>query len=326
LDDGHAAERADLAFEVLTERLRDPLHGGYFWSVPSSREPGEALTLKSIYGQAFALFGLTEYAKLGRSSAAPRDASALFHLILDRADAEGTYPEAMSADWSPARPGIRSPSSPHLAGEATLNTHLHLLEAFDAYAASSASEDADRAVVRLLELLSHPKARFADTAGDAFSAGHAIEATWMKLVARKRLRLLDAIARKAALDEFLVTVDIAFDTRRGGVFAGMRGGVLDRTKIWWVQAEGLLCSLHLWLETRDERARTVFLRTLDWIERRQVDWRVGEWRAEVRGLRDRKKPLTGEWKVAYHTGRAAIESHRLLGEAGAISNDSRDRG
>lgn len=53
-------EMAAYAYQVLCQQYIDPVHGGVFWTVHPDGKPEVAK--KQLYGQAFALYGLSEYA------------------------------------------------------------------------------------------------------------------------------------------------------------------------------------------------------------------------------------------------------------------------
>jgi mannobiose 2-epimerase len=87
-----------------------------------------------VYGQAFGIYALSEFAAASGSEEATSLARRLFGLLETRAhDAEyGGYREAFQRDWAPLAPG--TVSYLHLpASLKLLNTHLHLLEAFATY-------------------------------------------------------------------------------------------------------------------------------------------------------------------------------------------------
>src|SRR6185295_12461063 len=120
-------------------------------------------------------------------------------------------------------------------------------------------------------------------AHDRVSYGHDIEAVHLLSAARARAgqklqatlerdRRLPANARR-----------FGFDRRNGGVFAaGSLGRAADDLrKIWWAQAEALRGALELYSLTGDQGYATAFYRTLEWIQRRQVDWEHGEWHQEI---------------------------------------------
>ena len=108
----------------------DRQHGGYVWEVDES---GARVTdaAKVIYGESFALYALSEYARATGDAGALARATQIFELIDGHAhDATyGGYFEAYEADWS-APPASKPSPIGGPAGAKLMNTHLHLLEAF----------------------------------------------------------------------------------------------------------------------------------------------------------------------------------------------------
>jgi mannose/cellobiose epimerase-like protein (N-acyl-D-glucosamine 2-epimerase family) len=112
------------------------------------------------------------------------------------------------------------------------------------------------------------------------------------------------------------SLDAGYDERRGGFFFALVADATryrDDRKFWWVQAEAIVCSLHLALFAADKLALDRLRATLRWIEKRHVDRRHGEWHQQPRRLFVRPDPKADNWKTADHPGRALIESLRLLG-------------
>jgi mannose/cellobiose epimerase-like protein (N-acyl-D-glucosamine 2-epimerase family) len=97
----------------------------------------------------------------------------------------------------------------------------------------------------------------------------------------------------------------------------------DRTRSWWVQAEALAAALELVTLTGDGLYGLCYLRLLEWIERRHVDWRYGEWHAEPlrRGVAAPDK--AGPWKEPYHTGRSVLRALELARAVDRINAPAR---
>jgi mannose/cellobiose epimerase-like protein (N-acyl-D-glucosamine 2-epimerase family) len=55
-----------------------------------------------------------------------------------------------------------------------------------------------------------------------------------------------------------------------------------------------------------------FARTLAWIAEHQVDWKNGDWHAEITAEGRPQGQKAGPWKAAYHDGRAVIECLEIL--------------
>jgi mannobiose 2-epimerase len=57
-----------------------------------------------------------------------------------------------------------------------------------------------------------------------------------------------------------------------------------------------------------------FLKTLDWVEKHQVDWKNGDWFADISADGKPRGQKAGPWKAAYHNGRSMLECLKTLDE------------
>ncbi|MBR1912474.1 MAG: AGE family epimerase/isomerase [Treponema sp.] len=150
-------EMADYAFNYLHNHFFDVVHGGFFWSVNADGTP--KVIRKQIYGNAFALYALSEYAaalykaELDASNALDEASSSdksdggksrkssmnviniawkLYQLLQDKAyDSEYKgYYEARNRDWSWTDETKLSDKDIDCCK--SMNTNLHIMEAFSA--------------------------------------------------------------------------------------------------------------------------------------------------------------------------------------------------
>ncbi len=317
-------------FHFLVNRMWDRQHGGYVWEVDESGTR-VADASKVTYGQAFALYALSEYYRATGEADALSRATELFELIDTRAhDAEyGGYFEVFEPDWSPA--GKASPIG-GAAGAKLMNTHLHLLEAFAEYYRASQSAKARERLHELIAIQGSAVVRKELTActdeyrrdwtpilegtGALVSYGHDIENIWLladaiETVGQSNAPWLDLYRRL-----FDYSKRHGYDTAHGGFFyrGPFHENARERQKIWWVQAEGLMSALTMYRLTREPEYAEMFEATLRWVSTRQTDWTNGEWFAEVRPDGSTAGVKGDRWKEGYHNGRALIESIRLIGE------------
>jgi len=120
-------DAARVAFDFLRGPLRDLEGGGFWWVVDASGRPEREEKL--VYGQAFAIYGLSEY------YAATGDLEALelalgTWALLERAARDplaGGYAEACDRAFS--HPVVMALSEVDIPCEKSMNTNLHVLEA-----------------------------------------------------------------------------------------------------------------------------------------------------------------------------------------------------
>src|SRR5262249_28003176 len=94
-------EAARHGYEFLRERMLDKDFGGFYWEVNSS---GHVATKpdKHLYGQAFGLYALSEYADASHDSSATAFAQELFDLLETHThdSQHGGYQEFFLRDWT----------------------------------------------------------------------------------------------------------------------------------------------------------------------------------------------------------------------------------
>ncbi len=317
----------------LRDKMWDAEHGGSYWEVDSSGARA-VKPEKHLYGQAFGLYALSEYAIASGDEQARDLASRLFKLIDFRAhDARhGGYRELFQRDWSAPAETTPSPMGKTPPGTKLMNTHLHLMEALTAYYAMSRDIVARE---RLLELISIQSVSVVRPAGgactdkfaadwtplpgyDRISYGHDVENVWLLIDACETAGISTGPIRGVLEMLFETSLKHGFDGKDGGFYdTGPFGGPADKlTKIWWVEGEGLAAALHMARLTGKEKYMECFRKTLDWIVKRQVDRENGDWHAHIAPDGKVTGDKAGPWKGPYHQGRAMIVCLELLDRMG----------
>lgn len=322
LGDPALLDEANHALEMLL-RMSDMEYGGMFWSVhPDGRVYDST---KHTYNQAFAIYALSAYADAAGSQFALEKAFALFDLIETRFRDEIGYLESMTRDYCPESNEKLSENG--VMAFRTMNTLLHVLEAYTELYRVSQNE---KVRVKLYEVIDAWEAHiynqqlkrqevFFDNEWnsliDLHSFGHDIETSWLMdrtleilndehLTQRIRPKLMN-LAQK--------TYELAMTDH--GFANEMENGVIDTTRIWWVQAEALVGFLNAWQKTGEEKFRQAVLQQWTYIQKTMVDSRPGsEWFWSV--CEDGKpiqKPIVEPWKCPYHNGRMTMEMIRRLG-------------
>lgn len=333
-------EAAHTGFVFLRDRLWDGTHGGFFWEVDSDGS-APLKAHKHLYGQAFGLYALSAYAQASGSAQAQALATELVRLLESHARdvTFGGYREFLCRDWSlapDAVPDYRSAADPT---RKTQDTHLHLLEAYTAYCRLTNDALAKQRLTELVLILaSTVQRKHAGVATDVHDAGwrplltpayaqvvygHELEKIWLLTQASAAVNLAPALLMGCYRSWFSVAFDRAFDRSRGGFFGrgyvGQPAHVRDKT--WWVQAEGLLGALQMFVHTGEAHYYACFCQTLDWIEARQVDWTHGDWHRTIKPGGAIHGDKADAWKTPYHNGRAMIECLVLLEGAAELTMD-----
>lgn len=320
--DGEGADQAARAAAYITDNFFDEEHDGLYWMLDAFGRPTNRR--KQAYAQAFGLYAFAaHYAATGHEQSLQM-ARSLFDVLEHKffSAAHDGYWEARGPAFEPIE-DIRL-SDRDLDAPLTMNTHLHVLEAYtQLYAVLRAQPVAD-ALARAARILirrifdresGHLRLFFdADwrPIDHVISFGHDIEASWLLWEAAERLGLADlkAEARECALRLAESTLAQAIGPN-GEVFEEIGAdGRLSERRVWWIQAEALVGFLNTFDMSGDERFLDAALSVWRFIKRYQIDPHA-EWRA-TSSLDAPETPdlMAGPWKCPYHTGRAMIETER----------------
>ena len=128
LEKGELLEAATRAKDYLVDHFIDPEYGGVYWSVDYKGEPLD--TKKQFYAIAFAIYGLSEYARATGDREALEYALDLFDCIEEHAfdDEQNGYIEACTREWG--KIGDMRLSELDANYPKSQNTHLHIMEAY----------------------------------------------------------------------------------------------------------------------------------------------------------------------------------------------------
>jgi mannobiose 2-epimerase len=317
---------ATLAFYYIRDHFTDPVHGGLYWSVNADGKPLD--THKQIYAQSFGIYGMSEYYRVTKNEQALALAIEWYRLIeqysLDTI--EGGYIDAFDRDWSFLKDKRLSAKDDNALK--TMNTHLHIIEA---YANLYELWPDPLLRIRILELLtlfqekildkeSHHMQLFFDEQWKPnpgiISYGHDIEAgwllqscaastgdeSWINLTKANALRITDAAME--GLDE------------DGGLWYELntKNSQLIREKHWWPQAEALIGFCNAWQISRNPLYLNAMLKNWQFISKYILDRKKGEWfwgvTADHSIMANQDK--IGLWKCPYHNSRACIQLLRRL--------------
>ncbi len=341
---GKCAEYAKHGVDFLINKMWDAEHGGFFWMV--DRKGNVTIDKKILYGFSFAMYSLSEYTLATGDPRGLEYAEKIFDLIQKYcADTMyGGYFEMFERNWDLCGPGSGG------GDRKTLDVHMHLMEAFTTlYECSGKSvhrrkllEDIDILIKRIL----HPQYatgipqfmpdwqvapqikfdivwgwdRFADGgekahAEDNTSAGHNVEFAWLLAHATDIMgtgfeEYQDII--KKAMDHGMKN---GIDDEYGGVYVEgpHSGGVYDREKEFWQQAEVMIGMLEACLRFGPERYWPAYENVHRFVFDKMINHPVGEWWPL---LAREGKPvwthMSHSWKVNYHTVRCMVQSIKRL--------------
>jgi mannobiose 2-epimerase len=278
---------------------------------------------KRIYGQAFTVYALAEYA----SATAERDpldkAIALYRLIEQSSHDEkhGGYFETYERNWQLA--GDQRLSEVDLDEKKSMNTHLHLLEAYGNLLRVWNDDGVRKRLEELLRIFldhildpaTHHFRMFFDEGwrdrSTRISFGHDIEGSWLLTEAAEVLGKREILeeARRAAVDMAQAVWEQALDPDGGLLYEGRGQEIIDTDKHWWPQAEAVVGFLNAYELSGQDYFRKASERSWEFIENSIVDHQRGEWYWLVSrdGTPSDKKYKVDAWKCPYHNSRACFE-------------------
>ena len=302
----------------------DAANGGVYWSVTAAGAPLD--DKKQLYAQGFAIYGLSELYKVSPEEETLQAAVNLFRVVESKfRDAEnGGYIEALSRDFSPLED--MSLSAHDINADKTMNSHLHILEAYANLYQVWPDPELKRAVEDLLDIVcgkimgpgGHLRLYFRrdwSVLPGGISYGHDIETSWLALECAStlgdqavidRVRPASLLMGKAGNEGFRADGSMMYEK--------LEDGTLDLSRQWWVLAESVVGNLWLWKYHGDSQGLDRALSAWAYIRDNVVDWDNGEWFWGVHpdGTPDKDSPKAGFWKCPYHNTRMCLQVLELV--------------
>lgn len=325
---------AERAYKYLNTSFRDREHGGIYWLVDYT---GKVLDgKKQIYGLSFAMYGLSEYYKATRQQEVLDFAIELFELIEKHSfDPEaGGYFEAFAQDWQ-ALDDLRL-SAKDANEKKTMNTHLHVLEAYTNLYRVWKNERLAKQIRHLLDVFkkymidsaTHHLHLFLDqdwtVKSNILSYGHDIEASWLLLESAEVLNDESLIEEFKGIAIYMANAAAEGLEDAGALNYEKEGDHYIREKHWWVQAEAMVGFFNAWQINRDEAFLNKSLHTWEFVKQSILDKTQGEWfwgitaDNEVMASEDK----VGFWKCPYHNARACLELISRIAKEQVLSRNT----
>lgn len=308
------------AYNYLKDFFKDKNYKGVYWELDHLGNPINKR--KQVYAQAFTIYALSEYYEYSKNEEAKIWAIEIFKLIEKYAKDKlnSGYLEAFNEDWSSIE-DMRL-SNKDMNASKTMNTHLHILEAYTSLLKIYDNNKLKESLKTLVEVFlqkflnskNHYELFFNDQwnlLSNSVSYGHDIEAAWLLIEAVKPLEdkaLLDqvnAIALKIA-DTFLqegIDIDGAVINEKN-----LTTNHVDTDKHWWAQVEALVGLNYAYNLKNDKKYIDNSLKIWDFTKRNLIDYENGEWffRVDKKGKIYTQEDKVSMWKAPYHTSRACI--------------------
>jgi mannose 2-epimerase len=341
---GELAAVASHGVDYLIDKMWDKEHGGFFWM--TDRKGNVTIDRKIIYGNSFAVYSLSEYTLATGDPRGIEYASKTFDLLQKYcADTMyGGYWEMFHRNWTLCGPGSQG------GDRKTLDVHMHLMEAFTALYECTGLDVHRRKLLEVIDILLYriihpvfktgipqffkdwtiaPQIKFDIIWGwDRFTEegqksnqtdntcyGHNAEFAWLLIHALEVLKIHPDIYSDVFKIIFDHTVDNGIDTEFGGVYVEgpHSGGVYDREKEFWQQAEVLIGLLDASIMFGGEKYWSAYKNVHRFVLDKLVNKGVGEWfPLTTRRGEPIWTHMSHSWKINYHTVRAMVQSIQRL--------------
>jgi mannobiose 2-epimerase len=299
----------------------DDEFGGTYWTLNADGSPHD--TKKQIYSQAFFIYALVEYYRLTGDNEALIKAKSLF-LIIEKYSFDKVlngYFEAYSKDWILLEDMRLSEKDAN--EKKTMNTHLHILEAYTnlyrVWKDPLLEQQIQNLIQLFLEKIVNKNTGHLDLFFDenwvckssVYSFGHDIEASWLleeaaKVLGKpsilKKVRAHSLIIARAASEGLLDNGAMMYELN-------CETGHLNSNCDWWPQAEAMVGYMNAYQLTQNEFYLEYVLKNWAFVKACIIDHEHGEWYNSVDkdGVNNPLLDKAGFWKCPYHNGRMGLE-------------------
>jgi mannobiose 2-epimerase len=314
----HYAARA---YHYISEYFIDKEQSGVYWSVDYKGNPLD--TKKQVYAVAFTIYGLSEYYRASGDEYAKETAIDLYYTLVNHSyDIINTgYLEAFTRHWQPIS-DLRL-STKDANEKKTMNTHLHVLEAYTTLYRIWPDEELKAQIVTLISNFldhfintdtSHLNLFFDEhwnSRSGLVSYGHDIEATWLLQEAAEAINDESLLKKIKSINIYIADATMSGLDTDGGLYYeyDLSNDHLIKEKHWWVQAEAMVGFYNAWQISGDIKYLDLAEKCWNFVKHKILDKTNGEW---FWGINQFGEVMPGEdkagmWKCPYHNSRACIE-------------------
>lgn len=325
LGDPSLLESATHAYQFLKEHCVDDEFGGVFWSLTYDGKTED--TTKHTYNQAFSIYALASYYDASKNPEALEIAWKLYDLVESKCKDEYGYLEAFTRSFEPEENDKLSENG--VIAEKTMNTLLHVFEAYTELYRVTKEEKVAKQIRFMMDIIKDKVFnkeigrqevffdRTWNTLIDLYSYGHDIETAWL---VDRGLEVLDDEAYTNMLSPITKIITENIYNRAyidHSLVNESENGVVDTTRVWWVQAEAVVGFLNGYQKQEDKKFLDASVDIWNYIKKYFIDKRNGsEWFWSVKeDHTPDEKPIVEPWKCPYHNGRMCFEVLRRMKDA-----------
>lgn len=327
---------ASRAFKYISDHFHDKEYGGIYWSLTAEGKPLQ--TRKQMYALAFCIYGMSEYYKATQDERALNFCKELFQLLeIHSFDKKNLgYLEATTREWK--RLEDMRLSAKDNNEKKTMNTHLHIIEAYTNFYRIYPEVFLKLQIENLLSVFDqyiinhqhHHLNLFMDenweVKSDLISYGHDIEAAWLLCEAAS---IIQKEEWKSKMNEWALKITQASMEgldKDGGLWYEYESANnhLIKEKHSWPQAEAMVGFMNAYELTSDQKYLELSYQSWKFVKQYIKDQQGGEWYwgVEADGSPMKGQDKTGFWKCPYHNSRACIEIVNRINKLVGINHNT----
>ncbi len=321
LGDPKYKEMADRAFNYFKTYFWDKENGGAYQEVDEFGKP--VSRIKFIYGNAFTMYGFSEYFR----ATGNEEALEMAKIVLEKMEAfvydkeyKG-YFEACRENWKhdPWLHGVNHDPS----FEKSMNNHLHIIEAYTCLLRSNKAplmqnKVREQLYVMLNKIVDNDihhyvvfqKRDWTPTTREV-SYGHDIEGSWLMMETAEVLGEPEAIRKTRDVSVQMARACLEEGFNEKGFMMTEYDIMTDRWSkrvSWWEQNEAVVGFLNAWELTGEEKFLDASLKCYDAIDKYFVDHVGGGWFPVLDLDGNNVSPIKANgWTCPYHNGRMCME-------------------
>lgn len=308
-------------YDFFISHFIDEEHGGAFWELNADGTPLD--TSKRVYGQAFAIYALSEYYRAFGDVNALNHAISVYNCLENHAydRVNKGYYEALSRDWKMGEVEQVSNLNPYASACKTMNTHLHLLEAYTSLYRVWKDEGLkdklkEHIHVMIDKIINHENWHYMlyfsetwESQSPDISYGHDIEGSWLLWEAAE-------IIGDPELNEYVKPISLKMAEAvfnegwhsEGGIIyeTDPEKGTVHEFRSWWVQSEALVGFYNAWQLSGDDKYLKATLDIYEFIDKELTDHENGGWFSSA--ISDKRQANRADgWTCPYHNARMYFE-------------------
>ena len=319
-------QMADRAADYYISHFIDKKYGGVYWSLTA--EGVAKNTTKQTYACAFGIYGLAEHFWATGDKRSLEAALSLYQTLETKVHdkAKSGYIEMFQRDYTR---GTQLGVDMQANASKTMNTHIHVLEAYTTLYRVWPDEGLKANLKALLEILStklydQKRAHLILYCDDDWkpvgeqedSYGHDIETSWLMCEAAAAVGdpELKAKVEAQAVKMARTALDEGLNSEGAMRYEKTSKGYSTRIS-WWPQCETIIGAVNAWQLTGDRKYFDAAVRNWAFVKTHLVDQTNGGWFKDLdeQGKPSPWSPKASDWNCPYHNSRMGYElAERLL--------------